>query len=200
MRIRPVIRVPVLALAAVALGGCGAQKTAPHAAPASSAPQQVQHRAYACGTGIQPPLSPGTSGPVQLRITKNSLSGHSVEVDYTVTSPSHAVLSVPIGPTPPTALLFHAGRIAGYQHMDASGTVDGSAPQGYPLAKPYAGKLTIDTLCAGTTWDRIQKRPQSYTTVAVMSKQPVSGPQKSAAASYRSDPLSMSEKELKAVQ
>jgi hypothetical protein len=143
-------------------------------------------------------VSSGTTGPVQLKVTKASVIGHSVEVDYAVTSPSHAVLSVPIGPTSPTALLFHDKKIAGYQHTDASGAVDGRAPQGYQLAKPYVGKLTIDTLCAGTTWAGIQKRPQSYATVVVMSKQPTSHSQTAAAPSYQADPLSVSRMALRA--
>ncbi|MGQ5640521.1 MULTISPECIES: hypothetical protein [unclassified Streptomyces] len=119
--------------------------------------------------------------------------GNSLKVDYAITSPSGAVLSVPIAPTAPTALLLHAGKIVGYQHTGASNTVDGRAPEGYRLTKPYTGKLPVNVLCAGTTWARIRQQPQSYTAVIVMSKQPESGPQTAKAPSYHADPLSVSQ-------
>jgi hypothetical protein len=185
------------------LAGCASHDTKPSAAtPApqqtTSAPQVFQHRTYACGSGIAPPLEPSASGAVRLAVTEARLPGDRITAIYKISSPdTKEVLTYPVSPTPPTILLMHAGRIVGRQKLSASNTVDGGPAEMRPIGRhPYVSSLTVDQLCAGTSWTEIQSHPEQYRVEILMSRQPTSGPQTAPPAAHLADPLTTATAQL----
>jgi hypothetical protein len=179
------------------LVGCGSHHSKPTAVtPApeqtTTQPQVFQHRSYACGSAIAPPVAPSTpSSQIQLAITKTELSGNHVTAAYKISSSDPTeVLTYPVSPTPPTILLMDGGRIAGLQKPAKAGTIDGSPAELRPIGRhPYISSLTVDELCPGTDWVKVRAHPDQYRVEIVMSRQPTSGPQTSPPATYLADPL-----------
>lgn len=182
---------------AMGLVGCASHHAEPSSAtPApqqtTSAPQVFQHRTYACGGTIAPPLEPSTSAdPVQLSVTGTRFPGDRVIADFKISSgDAKIVLTYPVSPTPPTILLMRAGHVVGRHEAPASGTVEGGPAEMRPIGRhTYVSSLTVDQLCAGTTWTQIKANPTRYRVEIVMSRQPTSGPQTAPPATYLTDPL-----------
>jgi len=150
-----------------------------------------QNRKLACGDVIDGPvILSSTKDEVQLGITNLTHESERITVTYAVTS-THGpeTLGVPIEPTPPTALLLREGRIAGVQSIPSSHPSFGVG-KGFRLdEKPYAGTLTIDRVCPGTTWEGVRQHPIGYQVEVLMSRQPSSGPQNGQLPRYSPDPL-----------
>lgn len=181
------------------LCGCASKDGAeisPGGSSATTTSQQVfQRRSLACGTGVDAPARPSKpSDVIQLAISGTHFTDSAITVSYTITAPDRATdLTLPIGPTPVTVLLMRDGKIVGQQHPSApDGTADGSAALAYKVGeKPWAGELTVDQLCAGTSWGQIAANRSSYLVEVLMSEQPGGGPQTAPAPAYLPDPLSV---------
>ncbi|MCH5676273.1 hypothetical protein [Streptomyces gilvus] len=192
-------RAAVCAATVVAIGlvGCAPRATDPSTAPpapqlTTSPPQAVQHRAYACGSTVAPPVEPSTAGdPVRLSVTGVRLHGDRVTARYEISSAhTTTVLTYPVSPTPPTILLMRAGHIVGRHEPPASSVVDGRPAEMRPIGRhPYVSSLTVDAWCPGTTAAQVRSHPARYRAEIVMSVQPTGGPQTAPPARYLPDPL-----------
>lgn len=184
---------------AVAFGvvGCASHDvkpvtTGPFPRQSTSAPQVVQYRSYACGSGIAPPLAPSVArDPVRLAITRTRSAGDRITAVYEISSAdSKEMLTYPVSPTPPTVLLMHDGHIVGRQKPSNSHYVDGRAAEGRPIGRhPYVASLAVDQLCPGTDWAQVHSRPGQYCVEIVMSRQPTGGRQSGPPAVHLADPL-----------
>ncbi|MFF8429870.1 hypothetical protein ACF07Y_32920 [Streptomyces sp. NPDC016566] len=171
--------VPVLLLA---LAGCGGNSDAVNGAPAhpdatttTSPPLKFQDRSLPCGGTVAPPVRvSGRDKSLQLTVTSLRRRDSTLRTTYKITAHDRSqALSLPISEVPPTALLLKHGVIAGRQKPVAhTGPVPLSALL-YPVGKrPYVKTLTLDSLCPGTTWSDVDKKPGDYQVVVVMSVQP----------------------------
>jgi hypothetical protein len=183
--------------AAVTLAGCAHRATDPSAAPSApelttSPPQAFQHRTYACGSTVAPPVESSTaSDAVRLSVTDVRFHGDRITARYGISSANATtVLTYPVSPTPPTILLMRAGHIVGRHKPPASSVVDGLPAEMRLIGRhPYVASLTVDELCAGTTWAQVRSHPTRYRGEIVMSRQPTSGPQTAPPATRLTDPL-----------
>ncbi|WP_143076803.1 hypothetical protein [Streptomyces sp. MUSC 14] len=202
--VRGLLCVAVAVAAAFGLAGCASHGTKPAAATppqqqTTSAPQVFQHRSYACGSGIAPPVAASTLGdPVRLAITKTEFSDNRITATFKIDSANPTeVLTYPVSPTPPTILLTEAGHVVGRQKPLKSGAVDGSPAEMRPIGRhPYTSSLTVDELCPGADWSHMRSHPDQYRVEILMSRQPTSGPQTGPPATYLADPLTTASAQL----
>ncbi|MEV8534722.1 hypothetical protein [Streptomyces sp. NPDC051211] len=156
----------------IALTGCAASSTAsgePDTGPTTQMPAPTQHRDLTCGKAIDPPLS-DRKDPLSLTITGVEVQQDQAVASWSITSSDpNQILTVPIGPTPPTAVLMRGGSIVGTKKPTDAEPRSGAA-LGYPVgSKPYTGTLKIDHLCPGTSWADVAARPNLYTVFVITS-------------------------------
>lgn len=159
----------------------------------ASANQVFQNRSLTCGMGVDPPTILSTvHDKIELSIAHIAWMSIGLNVDYKISAPQHNTgIGLPIGPTPPTALLMLDGKIVGYQKSTASIQ---SFPnnEAFPLVhRPYIAQLTINQVCPGTTWAAVSKSNARYQVEVIMSQQLDGDRVTYPPARYLTDPLSI---------
>ena len=168
-------RVPRMAgalLAALATGtaGCSANTPLPAPAPLPASP-------FRCGIMVPPSRPSSPKDSIYIRITGVSAAPESISVRYEITATRALKLLIPIGPTAPTLLLVHRGKVAAAETRPffsiPSGTADGTDPAALSLtpASPYRSRLTITRLCAGFSWPDVANDHSAYRVELVVSRQ-----------------------------
>jgi hypothetical protein len=143
--------------------------------------------------GVDPPTILSTAhDKIELSIAHIAWMSIGLNVEYKISAPRHNMgIGLPIGPTPPTALLMLDGKIVGYQKSSAS-IQPFPNNEAFPLVhRPYIAQLTINQVCPGTTWAAVSKSNARYQVEVIMSQQLDGDRVTYPPARYLTDPLSI---------
>jgi hypothetical protein len=136
----------------------------------------------ACGAALPAAARPTShSDPIQLFIPKVAAAGNSVAVHYELSSEHpREGLPVPIHPVAPTAFITHGGIVVAAETTPPRPrhSISDLPLLYWVLSRPYEAKVTITSVCPGSTWSSIRRNPGRYTVGILMSRQPtpVTGP------------------------